>query len=162
MDQVAGRIIRLHDDVRTADIIDPAYSGGSSSTPARHPLRGADTSAREQLQRGSILVAGSSFGHGPEAARVVDALKAYGVAAVIAASFDRAFFRAAINHGLPVVEVEFDEQVPDGEEIALDLAQGTITFSSGSLAFPPYPEFVRRFFSSGGCLEAVRKELGKR
>lgn len=49
------------------------------------------------------------------------ALKAAGVAAVVAPSFARIFYRNAFNMGLPIFELPESLEIKEGEEISIDL-----------------------------------------
>lgn len=55
------------------------------------------------------------------------ALKQAGVAAVIARSFGRIFFRNAINNGFPAAVVAETERITHGDPLRLDLETRTLT-----------------------------------
>ncbi|MGH2349046.1 MAG: 3-isopropylmalate dehydratase, partial [bacterium] len=55
------------------------------------------------------------------------ALKQAGVAAVVARSFARIFFRNAINNGFPAVIVADTSRIATGDRLRLDLATRTLT-----------------------------------
>ncbi len=50
-------------------------------------------------------------------------IKAGGIAAILAKSFARIFYRNAINLGLPLIEGDTD-QINEGDLIRVDLSQG--------------------------------------
>lgn len=163
MKQTTGKLLKLGDNVNTAQILPEQYhSIADTSELARHVLEGYDSGLRAKIKRGKVLVAGSHFGCGPAPTPAALALKAAGVSCIVAKSFGRAFFRHAINHGLLLVAVDIVEKVSDGDDIAVNLEHGKITYPSGEANFAPYPEFVLRIIQTGDLIAAVKKELGKK
>jgi 3-isopropylmalate/(R)-2-methylmalate dehydratase small subunit len=89
------------------------------------------------------------------------ALKANGIACVIAKSFARIFYRNAINIGLPVLEVADavdDFQAGDGIEVSLE--QGTIkNLRSGrTFQIKPYPPEILEIISAGGLMNLIKQK----
>ena len=74
------------------------------------------------MRPGDIIVAGSNFGCGSSREYAPRALEAVGIAAIIAPSFARIFYRNALNLGLPLFEADLHRRCwRDGEEVTLDL-----------------------------------------
>ncbi|WP_319415148.1 3-isopropylmalate dehydratase small subunit [Marispirochaeta aestuarii] len=97
---------------------------------ARHCLEGADPSFASKLQPGDIVVAGTNFGCGSSREHAAIALKHAGVAAVVAESFARIFYRNAINLALPLLVCKgISSWVESGDTLKIDLEQGTVTNS---------------------------------
>ena len=67
-------------------------------------MEDADPDFATKVMPGDIIVAGKNFGCGSSREHAPMALKAAGVAAVIAESFARIFYRNAFNMGLPILE----------------------------------------------------------
>ena len=67
-------------------------------------FEGYDPSLRDRLGPDAIVVTGRNFGLGSSREHVVQALKAWGVQAVVGRSFARIFRRNCINLGLPIFE----------------------------------------------------------
>ncbi|GAG36802.1 unnamed protein product, partial [marine sediment metagenome] len=118
------------DDVNTDEIVPARYLNTSDPAElASHCMEGADGGkfAREHNE-GDVIVAGRNFGCGSSREHAPLAMKAAGVAAVVAESFARIFFRNAINIGLPILESpEAAKAISAGDEVSFDLAAGTIT-----------------------------------
>lgn len=114
------------DNIDTDRIIPGKYTKTlDTATLAAHVLEDLDPEFSRRVRPGDILVAGRNFGCGSSREQAPVALKAAGVAAVIARSFARIFYRNAINIGLPVVEVE-DHRIQPGDEVSVDLAAGLV------------------------------------
>ncbi len=163
MKEITGKVLKLGDSIGTAQILPEKYlSDGSISKIAKHVLEGYSEGFPAKMQEGGVLVAGLHFGWGPATARAVAALKAVGIRCVIAKSFGRAFFRGAINEGLPAIAVNIVGEVSDGDIITINLEQGEITYPGGEMSFALYPEFVLNIVRSGDLIAAIKKELGKK
>ena len=105
------------------------------------------------LQPGDIVVAGANFGCGSSREHAPMALKAAGVACVVAASFARIFFRNAIDTALPILECPAAaEGIRAGDEVRIDLATGAIEDLTTGAAYQadPFPPFMREIVAAGG------------
>ena len=79
------------------------------------------------VKPGDIIVAGTNFGCGSSREHAPVCIHAAGIAAVVAKTFARIFFRNSINVGLPIIECpQAAEEISEGDEIHLDLAGGTL------------------------------------
>ena len=88
------------------------------------------------------------------------ALKALGVAAVIAESFGRIFYRNSINVGLPVVACpEISNRVQTGDRLIVDVESGLVEIekSGESLQGEEKPGFLLDILKKGGLLEHLRQ-----
>ncbi len=87
-----------------------------------------------------MLLAGENFGCGSSREQPVLGLKAVGIAAVVAKSFARIFYRAAINQGLVLVEAPAAvDAYKDGDEVALDVEGGKVTVGGTRVLVPAAP-----------------------
>jgi 3-isopropylmalate/(R)-2-methylmalate dehydratase small subunit len=103
---------------------------------------------------------GRNFGCGSSREHAVIALKAAGVAAIVAQSAARIFFRNAVNLGLPVVLCpEAAAALREGEEAAVDLDRMAVTQGSGSWRAAPLGDEVRAILAAGGLVPRVRQAL---
>ncbi|HQF00333.1 MAG TPA: 3-isopropylmalate dehydratase, partial [Anaerolineae bacterium] len=91
--------------------------------------------------------------------QAVICLKEAGVAAIVARSFARIYFRNAINQALPIVTCDAVEGVENGDEITIDFAAGAVTTPRGVFTFPPLPPEVLAIIEDGGLLPHVQKQL---
>ncbi len=152
------------DDVNTDEIVPAIYLNTTDPAElASHCMEGSDGGefAREHSE-GDVIVAGRNFGCGSSREHAPISIKASGVAAVIAESFARIFFRNAVNIGLAILESpEASKAIQAGDEVTFDLAAGTIDSGGKTFRFEPYPEELREIVSAGGLLPYVRARRGK-
>ena len=91
----------------------------------------------------------------------VAAIKAAGVACVVAKSFARIFFRNSFNMGLPIFESrDLWGEVREGDEIEVDAAGGSIRIfggKAGSLHIQPVPSFMQQLIADGGLMNHITK-----
>jgi len=162
---IKGKVWKFGDHINT-DLIIPGHylDDYSIENLAKHVMEDADPTFAKNVRKGDLIVAGRNFGCGSSREQAPSALKAAGVAAVVAASFARIFYRNAINVGLPVIVCpEAAAAVVQGEEIEIDLERGTIWASSGKeLRFKPLPAFLRDILDAGGLVPYARKRLVSR
>ncbi|MGE5552595.1 MAG: 3-isopropylmalate dehydratase small subunit [Betaproteobacteria bacterium] len=163
---LTGRVHRFGDDIDTDLIIPARYLNTSDPAElARHAMEDADPSFAGRVRPGDFVVAGKNFGCGSSREHAPLALKAAGVAGVIASSFARIFYRNAFNIGLPIFEApEAAAALRDGEEVAVDPAAGRIVrLSTGEeFAATPFPEFMQNLVAAGGLVPYVRQRLAER
>ena len=100
---MSGRIWKFGDDIDT-DVLAPGlYMKGPIGELAKHCLEALDPAFAREARPGDIVVAGRNFGMGSSREQAAMALKALGIAAVLAKSFARIFYRNAMNLALPVL-----------------------------------------------------------
>ena len=83
----------------------------------------------ERFEPGDIIVAGRNFGINSSREQAVHVMRMMGVAAIVAVSFGRQFFRNAINNGLPVVECDI-AGIAENDDVAVDLENGRIAVAA--------------------------------
>ena len=148
------------DNVDTDVIIPARYLTSTDEAElAKHALEDLDASFASSVRPGDVLVAGANFGCGSSREHAPLALKGTGIAAVVAASFARIFFRNAINTGLPIVVCpDAVDDTEAGDEVEVDLEAGEVRNLSKGRNFQGerLPEFVMQIVRSGGLVEWVR------
>jgi len=79
------------------------------------------------------------------------------VAALVATSFARIFYRNAINQGLPaIVCPEAVAAARAGDPMEVDLNQGLIRLPAGIFTFPAFPPDVQAILQAGGLVEYTK------
>lgn len=163
--KIKGPVLKYGDNIDTDAIIPARYLDTSDPAElAPHCMEDVDPEFPRRAKPESILVAGENFGGGSSREHAPIALKAAGIAGVVAASFARIFFRNAINIGLPILESrETALETGDGDTLEVDFAAGlvrnvTLGRTYRSAAFPPFVEDIIR---AGGLVEAVRRKFGR-
>jgi 3-isopropylmalate/(R)-2-methylmalate dehydratase small subunit len=159
------RVWQYGDDVNT-DMLFPGKYTYTCSQPEQilpHLLEDLDPKFAAGVRPGDLLLAGKNFGCGSSREQPVVGLKAAGVAAVVAKSFARIFYRSAINQGLLLVECPAAvEAYRPGDAIRLDPAAGTIAVAQRSFSFPSLPKEVLAIGRAGGLLPYARAKLKAR
>ncbi len=161
---IEGRVWKYGDDVNT-DVIFPGkytYQPLEPAEMAEHAMEDLDVSFAGEVKKGDVIVAGYNFGCGSSREQAATCLKAAGIAAVIAKSFSRIFFRNAINNGLPVIELEDGvDDMEKGDTVSIDFEAGTVTHKGNAYHFPALPKEVLAILNDGGLIPHVRKQLGR-
>ncbi len=114
------------DDVNTDVILPGKYLKYTSQEGAAHVMEGIDPTFAGRVQPGDIVVGGANFGCGSSRESAPGALKYAGVAAIVAVSFARIFYRNAINLGLPVLVCAEARKIAPGSRIVVDVEGGEI------------------------------------
>ena len=162
MTPLRGRVHRYGDDIDT-DVIIPARYCATTRVEelAPHALADLDPGFAARVRPGDLLVAGRNFGCGSSRETAPLALQGAGVAAVVASSFARIFYRNAVNVGLPILECPAAVAAArDGDVLTIDLASGVITAQDGaSFTAAPFPPLMRAIIAAGGLVPYVRQRL---
>ncbi len=161
--KLRGRAFKFGDDISTDAITPGRYLHLRKNLPelAKHAMEDADATFTARVQPGDFVVAGKNFGMGSSREHAPLVLKLNGVAAVIAKSCARIFFRNAINLGLPVLLCDTD-RIFDGDTIQVSLSDSVLldertgeTIETGKLS----PAMLR-ILAEGGVKPFVRKYGG--
>lgn len=157
---IRGKAWKFGDQISTDHIAPGRLFHLRSNLPelAKHVLEDARTDFASGVKPGDFVVAGKNFGLGSSREHAPTIIRMAGVGAVLAKSFARIFFRNAINVGLPVVIVDTD-QIDEGDELEVDLAQGKVINKSRAkaLSFPPLPAIMTKILNDGGLVAHVQK-----
>ena len=160
-----GRVWRYSDNVDTDVIIPARYLNVSDPDQlARHCLEDLDPRFAAGVRPGDIIVAGANFGCGSSREHAPLAIKAAGVACIVAESFARIFYRNAINIGLPILECpEAVAATAAGQVLEVDLGTGTIRNLETDQSFQatPYPPFMLDLIAAGGLVGYTRRKMGQ-
>lgn len=167
MEKINGRVVyKLSDDINTDKILAGRYlilTGDEEL--AAHCFEGHIADWNDKVKKGDILVAGENFGCGSSREHAPVSLKGSGIAAVIAESFGRIFYRNAIAVGLPVIQApQVSIKVEEGDilEVEVDNGKITNTRTNETILFDPFPDFIQAYIDEGGLANYVRKRLIKK
>jgi len=164
MNTIAGKVWSFGANIDTDVIIAARYLNSSDPEHlAKYIMEDADPEFPNKLQRGDIIVAGENFGCGSSREHAPIALKAAGVAAVVAPSFARIFYRNAFNMGLPIFELPESLEIKEGEKISINLDSGIITneTTNKDYKFTAIPPFMQELIASGGLINFAKEEISK-
>ena len=151
-----GKAWKYGDDVDTDVIIPARYLNTSDPAElARHCMEDLDREFAAKVSPGDILVAGKNFGCGSSREHAPIAIKASGVAAVVARSFARIFYRNAFNMGLPIFEApQAIDGIDAGDLLEIDMGTGMLRNRTKGTECPiaPVPPFMQELVAAGGLL----------
>lgn len=160
-----GRAWTFGEDISTDHIITAKYLGTTDPKVfAEHCLENVNPRFPREAKAGDLIVAGPNFGCGSSREQAPLAIKHLGIAAILAPSFARIFFRNAINLALPVLECPgVHTKVKDGETVEVDLAAGEVRTARGEvLRFRPLPPHVLEILEAGGLVPKLRRDLAEK
>ena len=161
MNKITGKVWNFGENIDTDLIIAARYLNSSDPEHlAKYVMEDADPSFASKVEVGDIIVAGENFGCGSSREHAPIALKAAGVAAIIAPTFARIFYRNAFNMGLPIFELEESAEIKEGEEVSVNMEDGTITnnTTSKTYKFTAIPPFMQELLADGGLMNYAKKE----
>jgi 3-isopropylmalate/(R)-2-methylmalate dehydratase small subunit len=157
---IRGRILKLGDDINTDYIIPARYLDLYEPDELGPHAFESYGNYWEKVKDRSIVIGGENFGLGSAREQAPNALKGAGVRAIVAKSFARIFYRNTLNVGIAVIECpEAVAVIGDGEEIEIDLEEGSIAAGHRTIRFPAFPPQVRELLDAGGMSRYLEKKL---
>ena len=151
---IRGRAHVLGDEINTDLHCSSKYLPGKDNAYiAQHAFEQVAPGFVSRLRPGDVIVAGTNFGINSSREQAVHVIRAMGVAAIVAESFGRQFFRNAINNGLPVIACGV-AGIEEGDAIEIDLAGGRVSVSERGIdrAVPVLPPAVQSILDAGGLI----------
>ena len=151
--KVAGNVWKFpQDDINTDQIRRKIYAHLPAGEQAKHCFEEFDPQFAARVKPGDILVVGRNFGCG-SSTLTHGALMALGIAAIVAESFGRLFFRSSLSDGLPVAVCPgVTEAISAGDRIEVDTVDGYVkNFTTGTtLSCKRLPTVLNEILESGG------------
>ncbi len=155
-----GKVFKFGDNISTDLIIPGKYARLRSnlSELAKHVMEDADATFATRVRPGDFIVAGINFGLGSSREHAPLVIKMSGVAAILAKSVARLFYRNAINQGLPVLICNTD-LIDDGDELEVNLINCTIKdlTNGAQLTFGKIPPVMLNILREGGLIPYIKK-----
>jgi 3-isopropylmalate/(R)-2-methylmalate dehydratase small subunit len=126
-----------------------------------HVLEGVAPAFARTVRAGDVIVAGRNFGVGSSREQAPQALKALGIACLIAPSYAGLFYRNAINLGLPALVCREVITVQEGDQLAWNAQTGRLEnrTQGGSWACDPVPDFLCQMLAVGGLLPTLAQRM---
>ena len=155
---MTGKAFKLGDRVDTDQITPGRYLDLPLPEMSQHVLENDYPDFAKSFEPGGILVAGVNFGCGSSRETAPEALKHLGVAAILAESFARIFFRNAIAIGLPVLACPgITSGVQTCDQLELDIVSAQVKNQTSGQVFTgePLGELMIDSLKSGGILELL-------
>lgn len=148
-------------NVTTDDILPGKYLDRANNEVGEFAMAGIDPDFVKKIQPGDFIVAGPNFGSGSGRETAPIAIKLAGIAAVIAPSFGRVFFRNSINIGLPAIIIEVVDSIQPGDELAVNLDARTVTNARTGQVMPilNITGISREILEAGGIVPYTKQRL---
>ena len=157
-----AKVWKFGDNIDTDVIIAARYLNTSDEKfLASHVMEDIDPNFVKKISIGDVIVAGENFGCGSSREHAPIAIKSAGICAVIAKSFARIFYRNSFNMGLLILECNETDEINEGDEIKIDVNQGTIPnlTQNKTYKFQPIPPFMQELIKSGGLIEYAKTKI---
>lgn len=157
-----GTVHKYGDNVDTDVIIPARYLNSSDPKElAKKCMEDIDADFVNRVKPGDIMVANKNFGCGSSREHAPIAIKASGIACVIAETFARIFYRNAINIGLPIIECpEAAKAISAGDEVEIDFDSGMIydLTTGGKFQGQAFPEFMQKIIQAEGLMNYINQK----
>lgn len=152
-----GRVWRFGDSIDT-DVIYPYYRYPSEAEVRKHTMEAVCPEFPVEVRPGDIVVAGRNFGCG--SSRPGNILVDVGIAAIVAESFSRLFFRNCVSQAIPVFVVPgVSTLVETGDTLLIDYPAGRLVNrgTGRALEIRKFPPMVEGIYQAGGILQLARR-----
>lgn len=158
------KVWKYGNDINT-DMLFPGKYTYTCSTPEEikpHLLEDLDPDFKKQVKPGDVIFAEKNFGCGSSREQPALGLKHVGIAAIVAKSFSRIFYRASLNQGLLLIESpESVEAYTTEDQVEIKAKEGKIFVGNKEFSFPQLPDSIIGIMEAGGLLEYTRRRLEK-
>jgi 3-isopropylmalate/(R)-2-methylmalate dehydratase small subunit len=114
-----------------------------------------------EVKAGDIVVGGLNFGCGSSREQAPEAIKYLGIAAVVAKTFARTFYRNSMNIGLPAIVCADAASIQHGARLRLSLEKGVVEELDSGRSYPcqAIPPHLMAMLNDGGLLGHLEKRL---
>ncbi|MDR1132120.1 MAG: 3-isopropylmalate dehydratase [Oscillospiraceae bacterium] len=157
-----GKALKYGDNINTDIISPPQYMELSVEKASAYAMQAVDPAFSARVESGDIFVAGHNLGSGSSRETSPLSLKYLGIAAVVAKSFARIFYRNCINIGLTAIECPETDAIFDGDVLEIDAEQGAIYNVSRAQRYSCgiIPGHIMKIIRSGGLRGLLIKQYG--
>ena len=160
-----GKVFLLGKNIDTDQIYPGVYVEITDVDEVKkHALAGYDPEFVNKFKPGNIIVAGTNFGCGSSREHAAITLKGIGVGAIIAESFDRIFYRNAINLGVPVITCKgISKLFKEGDIASVNIETGEIkNQTTGVIAKAvPFSPYIMNILKNDGIKPMIKRQLAE-
>jgi len=163
---IKGKVVKLGDYVNT-DVISPGRWMREGLEVLRlHTMEAIRPDFYKAVGPGDILVGGRNFGCGSHREQATAIMKVLGIAAIVADSVARLYYRNGIAFGIPIFSVPgISEMIAEGEEMEIILGNRGIRFRNltkgGELSALPIAETMAKVLEAGGVYNLLKQRLAE-
>jgi len=159
--KIEGISIKLGDNINTDFIISGRYKFSITDIKelSKHIMEDIDPGFPAKIIPGeSIIVAGKNFGMGSSREQAPLVIKECGIAAILAKSFARIFYRNGFNIGLPLIETDTGK-INENDNLFIDMDKGMVRNVSKNtqMLIKPLPKFIQEILAEGGIVHYYKK-----
>ena len=159
---IEGNAWRFGDNVDTDVMVPGKYLIGDLPEIASHIMEGIRPGFADLVTAGDVIVGGRNFGTGSSREMAPRAIQAAGIAAIVAESFARIFFRNCINVGLVPIECPTIGEVAEGQRVRIDTSVGQVVVvetgaTHQALGLPPE---IAAILEAGGLEPLLKQQIG--
>ena len=161
MGKIVGKVWKFDDNIDT-DVMAPWKSINLSWEERKSDVMHIRPGFVDQVQEGDVIVAGRNWGCGSSREAAPKNMKNLKIAAIIAESFGRIFFRNSIAIALPsVVCPGIHDAFEEGDQLELDLKTCRIRnlTRKTELQGQPYTADMLAIIEKGGLMNQLKERL---
>jgi 3-isopropylmalate/(R)-2-methylmalate dehydratase small subunit len=165
---IQGKVFTFGDNIDT-DIIAPAMTisfgiadSNEMEDVKKHAFEEIRPNFYQEVEPGSILVAGRNFGFGSHREQATTVIANMGFEIILADSVARLYQRNSIAIGFPVLEVPgISSKVAEGQELRIDLKSWELTnlTTKEVIELEPLSETALNIIEHGGIVEFMVSKL---
>ncbi|HUX97937.1 MAG TPA: 3-isopropylmalate dehydratase small subunit [Candidatus Deferrimicrobium sp.] len=163
MATIKGKIWKFGDNIDTDVIIPGRYlTIRDPIQMASHTFEPIRPEFVKKVVKGDIIVGGANFGSGSSREEAPFVLKTVGIAAIVAESFARIFYRNAINLGIPLLELKNASHLfSEGDTVEINFEEGIIKNLNQNTSYQgtKLPKFLMELIDAGGAILAVKQRI---
>jgi len=161
MTVIQGNVWKFGDNIDTDVIVPGKYLIGDLPEIAAHVMEGVRPGFADLVSTGDVIVGGKNFGTGSSREMAPRAIQAAGIAAIVAQSFARIFFRNCINVGLVPIECPTTGDIAEGQRVRIDTAAGEVVVvdtgaTHRALGLPPE---IGAILEAGGLEPLLKQQI---
>ena len=160
---ISGKVWKFGDNIDTDLIIPGRYlTIRDPIQMASHTFEPIRPEFATEVATGDVIVSGSNFGSGSSREEAPFVLKTIGIAAIVAPSFARIFYRNAINLGISLLELKnAPEYFDEGDIVEINSEEGTIINLTQNITYQgtKLPPFLMDIINAGGAIAAVKERM---
>ena len=161
MEKIVGKVWKFDDNIDT-DVLAPWKSINLSWEERKNDVMHIRPGFVDQVREGDIIVAGRNWGCGSSREAAPQNMKNLKIAAIIAESFGRIFFRNSIAIALPSIVCQgIHEAFDEGETLELDLKSCRIRNITRNIDLQgqPYTADMLAIIEKGGLMNQLKASL---
>ena len=155
-------MVWVYPDNVDTDAISPSQYMDDPKEMSKHTCETIYKEFPSKVKDSDIIVAGKNFGCGSSRETAPTILQQKGIAAIVAESFARIFYRSSFARALPVLVVEnVSREFKTGEEIEIDIPNAEVTNLSTGKKFKgaEIHPILLNLLKIGGLEKQLIKEL---